>query len=663
MAGLNLLAAGGGAHNVITEGFAAWATWIILFLPLLAATIVVCVPYVRKHVNLAAAISIGSMLIGLALTLVLYFFPALQGNTDTYEAIVDWMVVGTVKIQFGARMDQLALLMTLVVTGIGSAIFVYALGYMRGDESMGRFFGKFALFAFSMLGIVVSPNFFQTFIFWELVGASSYLLIGYYWKKDSAGEAAKKAFLTNRVGDFGFLLGIMMIWTAVGYSFDFEVIRSVLTTNVNGDLLYGVSNVFQTSTLAAVGAALVFCGAMGKSAQFPLHVWLPDAMEGPTPVSALMHAATMVAAGIYMVIRAFFVFEGAGWAPELMAWLGGITAFMAACMAIAQNDIKKVLAYSTLSQLGYMTMALGLGAYTAAMFHLTTHAFFKALLFLCAGSVIHGCHHEQDMRKMGGIKKYMPSTHKTWVIGTLALCGIFPLAGFWSKDEILGAAMANGTLGSAKILWGLGTLVAFMTAFYMGRAWFMTFRGEYRGKHEPHESPKVMTVPLWILAIFSIFIGFVGVPGSGNLIERFLHSWHVGGPAEFHTSVAIISTIVAVLGLVLAYRIYGKGTGKDPLPEKLGGLWTLWANLWYVDKFYLWLVRVVQQGIAKICWWFERWVVIQGLFNGLARGTRVAGEQVRQAHTGRLGSYVTSFVLGAVIVMILVLAQVKLGSS
>ncbi len=666
---LTVLAADAG--GLVTSGFTSWAAWVILFTPLLVAFLVTAVPAIRKNNYLAAALSIGSVGLGLVLTLVVYFFPMLSEGGNVYEHIVSWVAIGdSALITFGTRMDALAVTMTLVVTGVGFAIFVFALGYMKGDESMGRFYGKFALFVFSMLGIVMSPNFFQTFIFWELVGVSSYLLIGYYWKKHSAGEAAKKAFMTNRVGDFGFLLGILMVWAAVGdatgaygqglYSaFDFTVIEKAIAG------AGGLSELFWNNIgFAAIAAALIFCGAMGKSAQFPLHVWLPDAMEGPTPVSALMHAATMVAAGIYLVIRCNFIFAYAEWAPTLICWIGGITAFIAASMAITQNDIKKVLAYSTLSQLGYMTMALGAGAYTAAMFHLTTHAFFKALLFLCAGSVIHGCHHEQDMLKMGGIKKYMPSTHKTWVIGTLALCGIFPLAGFWSKDEILGAASSNTSIGmSATILWGVGTLVAFMTAFYMGRAWFMTFRGKYRGEHEPHESPKVMTIPLWILAIFSIFIGFVGVPGEGNLIEHFLHSWHVGGPAQFHMSVALISTIVAILGLVLAFKIYGKGTGKDPLPEKLGGLWTLWANLWYIDRFYLWLVRVVQQGIAKLCWWFERWVVIQGLFNATARGTRIVGEQVRQAHTGRLGSYVTSFVLGAVIVMILVLVQVKVGGG
>jgi NADH-quinone oxidoreductase subunit L len=311
-----------------------------------------------------------------------------------------------------------------------------------------------------------------------------------------------------------------------------------------------------------------------------------------------MHAATMVAAGVYMVIRSWFVFETASWAPTLMAWLGGITALLAATMAITQRDIKKVLAYSTLSQLGYMTMALGAGAYTAAMFHLTTHAFFKALLFLCAGSVIHGCHHEQDMFHMGGIRKKMPVTYGTWVVGTLALCGIIPFAGFWSKDEILGSMAHAHGVGGHYLLYILGTVVAGLTAFYMGRATILTFFGEYRGHAEPHESPRVMTMPLVVLAVFSAVIGFVGLPAMpgttpthGNPFETFLHDWHVGGFGVLHPWVAVVSLLVAFIGLGLAWRTYGRAApGVDPLPAKLGGLWTTWNELWYVDRFYLWLV-------------------------------------------------------------------------
>jgi NADH-quinone oxidoreductase subunit L len=392
---------------------------------------------------------------------------------------------------------------------------------------------------------------------------------------------------------------------------------------------------------AAIAAALVFCGAMGKSAQFPLHVWLPDAMEGPTPVSALMHAATMVAAGIYMVIRVYFVFEDTAWAPTLVAWLGGITAFIAATMAITQSDIKKVLAYSTLSQLGYMTMALGAGAYSASMFHLLTHAFFKALFH------------------MGGLRKRLRSTHWTWAIGTLALCGIPPFAGFWSKDEILGATLETGHVAGHFALFVVGLVTAGLTAFYMGRAWYLTFGGEYRGHADPHESPKVMTVPLWSLAVFSVFIGFVGLPGPNNHFEKFLEAWNPNGGGSFHPPVAALALLLGVAGLLGARALYRKAEpGTDPLPAKLGPLWTLWSRLYYVDDFYLWLVKKVQQGIAHVCWLFERWVIIQGFVNGIAQTVREGGDNLRRSETGRASGYVTSFVLGAMAVALLMLLVV-----
>jgi NADH-quinone oxidoreductase subunit L len=511
---------------------------------------------------------------------------------------------------------------------------------------------------------VLSPNFFQTFVFWELVGASSYFLIGYYWKKDSAGEAAKKAFMTNRVGDFGFLLGILMVWAAVGhvagvYTVDFADLQRIVT--VDGVLrpaqvLFGGVGAF-----AAIAGILVFAGAMGKSAQFPLHVWLPDAMEGPTPVSALMHAATMVAAGIYMIARSFFLFEDTAWAPTAVAWIGGITAFLAASIAITQRDIKKVLAYSTLSQLGYMTMALGAGAYTAAMFHLTTHAFFKGLLFLCAGSVIHGCHHEQDMFEMGGLRKPMPSTWWTWLLGTLALCGIFPMAGFWSKDEILGAMGHTERVAGHSFLYWVGVVTAGMTSFYMGRATILTFFGKYRGHAKVHESPKVMTWPLWALGIFAVGIGFVGIPGQGNRFEHFLHAWHVGGAAAFHWSVALISTLFAVGGFVLAIWMYGKAEpGTDPLPKRLGPIWTLWDRLYFIDDFYTFLVKKVQQGIAHVCWLWERWVIIGSGVNGTAYLTRIVGDRLRWVQNGRLGGYVTVFSLGVVLLAIVALLATRM---
>ena len=697
MLGLPLLASGTGAH---ADG---WAAWIVLFAPLVAAAIVACVPAIRKRPNVAAAISILAIGTGLAITLFEYFIPSLGHGAETgpAEKIVEWIRIpitgaGDLVIGMGTRIDALATTMMLIVTAVGLAIHVYSLGYMAGDPSKGRFFGKLSLFVFSMLGIVVSPNFIQTFVFWELVGVSSYLLIGYYWEKDSAGEAAKKAFMTNRVGDFGFLLGILVVWAASG-TFDFAELAAHLKTGTGYDaaLLGGTF---------ALGAALVFCGAMGKSAQFPLHVWLPDAMEGPTPVSALMHAATMVAAGVYMIIRCFFLFEGTTWAPTLVAWLGATTALMAACIAIVQTDIKKILAYSTLSQLGYMTLALGAGSYTGAMFHLTTHAFFKALLFLGAGSVIHACH-TQNIFEMGGLRRFMPSTYRTFLLGTLALCGIFPFAGFWSKDEIRSSVLHAEGLPGHTFLWGVGTLVAGMTAFYMGRCFIVTFLGTYRGPkaaaddghghghaagggghggpdphaapaaahgspaaahaahddghhgaHQPHESPAVMTMPLWFLAIFAVVIGFLGIPdnlgGKGsNRFEHFLHAWSLKD-GEFHLSVALVSTLVALGGLFLAWRTYASPASRavDPLPARLGGLHRIWVNLFYVDAFYGFLVRTVQQGIAKATWVFERRVLIGGVVNGVSQGARLAGDRLRRVQGGRITSYVSWLLLGTVAV-------------
>ncbi len=677
MLGLPILAAEEALSGVEKDD---WTSWVILFAPLFVAFVVACIPAVRKRGGLAATLSIGAIALGLILTLERYFIPALRGDERTFECIRSWVSIPLgrtpLEITFGARVDALAMTMMLVVTGVGLAIHVYSLGYMHGDPSKGRFFGKLSLFVFSMLGIVVSPNFIQTFVFWELVGVSSYLLIGYYWEKDSAGEAAKKAFMTNRVGDFGFLLGILIVWSAVGalpaavnphgYTFDFAQLKEVLTTAPKH---YDVSVL---GGLAAVGGALVFCGAMGKSAQFPLHVWLPDAMEGPTPVSALMHAATMVAAGVYMIIRCFFLFEGTTWAPTLVAWLGGITAFIAATMAITQRDIKKILAYSTLSQLGYMTLALGAGAYTGAMFHLTTHAFFKALLFLGAGSVIHACH-TQDIFEMGGLRKPMRSTYTTFLLGTLALCGIFPFAGFWSKDEILGAVNGAENLPGHTVLWGLGTLVAGLTSFYMGRAFIVTFLGTYRGPkpaaaphghagHDdahahagPHESPAVMTIPLWFLAIGSVFAGFLGIPGAQNRFEHFLEAWSMKD-AVFHWSVAGISTAVAFLGLAGAWWVYRRApAGTDPLPERLGFVWRLWNNLWYVDAFYLWLVKRVQDGIAWVCWRFERLAIIGGMVNGTSQAARLTGDRIRRVQDGHLTHYVTWLLFGTVAVAVVVL--------
>ncbi|MCG3135108.1 MAG: NAD(P)H-quinone oxidoreductase subunit 2, chloroplastic [Planctomycetes bacterium] len=446
--------------------------WTTLLAPLVAAALIAC--FTLKHRALSAALAVAGIGTGLVCSVAMAFRILGPGDPVREMHEFTWLASGGVTLKFGVLVDGLSVLMSLVVTGIGLCIFVFSNGYMKGERGWSRYFACLSLFAFSMLGIVFSTNLVETFIFWELVGVSSYSLIGYYFERPSAVEASKKAFLTNRIGDFGMTCGILLTFFTLAKAGIPGVSPSFTFTEIAPVFHSGVLKPFEADL--ALGAFLVFTGAMAKSAQVPLHVWLPDAMEGPTPVSALMHAATMVAAGVYLVCRTYFLFAPYEWPLHVVAGLGGATAFFAATMAFTANDVKKVLAYSTLSQLGYMTMALGLRSPSAAMFHLTTHACFKALLFLCAGAVIYGCHHEQDMRRMGGLRKKMPVTAWCYGIGALALAGIAPLSGFWSKDAILGAAS-----GHSKPLYVVGLCVAFMTACYMGRAWWMTFMGEYRG--------------------------------------------------------------------------------------------------------------------------------------------------------------------------------------
>jgi len=623
----------------------ATLAWITLLAPLGAAVAITLSPSLRKSA-LGPRLAILSVLVCAAVSFLFWFT---QPADSVVESTWTWMSfdVGPAgeAIQLGVLVDGLSRLMLMVVGFVGSAIFIFALGYMKGDPSIGRFYAKFALFVFSMLGIVLANNFLMIFIFWELVGASSYLLIGYYWDKPSAVEAGKKAFLTNRVADFGFLLGILLIWNYAG-SFNFrEIEAAVRAGHLNGIDKWHL----------ALASFLIFVGAAGKSAQIPFHVWLPDAMEGPTPVSALMHAATMVAAGVYMVIRVFFCFSDLGgvdwgWAPHFVAMTGGVTALIAASIALVQRDIKKVLAYSTLSQLGYMVMALGAGAYSIAMFHLTTHAFFKGLLFLCAGSVIHGCHHEQDMFEMGGLRKKMPVTFGTWVVGTLALVGICPFAGFWSKDLILDAL--HKELHGLQIV---ATLTAGLTALYMGRATLLTFFGAYRGHAQPHESPKVMTGPLVFLAACSFAIGMVFYWGAG---QGYLEKWTKPiGELHVDASIAIVSTVVVLVGLGIAGWVYGKGRldRAKALQQRFRPVWTLLDNKWYFDDFYLWLVQSVQQTIARICRGFEENAIVKGLVGGPVRLTRWTGDHLRRLQAGRLNFYAYCFVCGVTVLLFLLL--------
>jgi NADH-quinone oxidoreductase subunit L len=536
-------------------------------------------------------------------------------------------------------------MMLLIVTGVGGAIHIYSYGYMHEDRSRSRFFACMSLFTFSMLGIVLANNFLQMFIFWELVGVSSYLLIGFWFEKPSAGDAAKKAFITNRLGDFGFILGILMVWGLLG-SLNFSVLAGQMAANPTA---LGAS-----ATLAGL---LIFCGAMGKSAQFPLHVWLPDAMEGPTPVSALIHAATMVAAGVYMLCRIFFLLNPD--ALQVIAFLGGFTALLAALIAVQQNDIKRILAYSTLSQLGYMVMAVGMAGQTPAMFHLTTHAFFKALLFLGAGSVIHALHDEQDIWKMGALTKKMPVTFLTFFIGTLALSGVPPFSGFYSKDSILGQALEQ----KDYCLFALGAAVAGLTTFYMFRLFYVAFLGNPKSHaaEHAHESPRVITYPLVVLAVLAVIGGFIGINqvfdsqfgGGGesvSLVQRILE------PFQHSPVAAGIGIGAVVLGFLAARLLYRDAT-VDPLPARLGGLATAMKNRFYFDELYAATVIRFHDFLAAVADWIDRWLV-EGLGIGFIRGgTDLSGRALRLMQTGNLQTYAFLFTLGVAVLLYLMLGK------
>ncbi len=617
---------------------AAATPWIILFAPLFACTGIVL--FGRKSKRFSAALAIAGMAASLGLSL-LALLHSLPEHAAALESSLPWVDLPGLTLEFGFLLNRPAILMSLVVTGVGLMIFIYSAGYMAEDPGFPRYFAYLSLFAFSMLGIVLANNFVTLFMFWELVGASSYLLIGYWYEKPSAAAAGKKAFLVNRIADFGFLIGILMVWNLSGMNGEGRTLNFLQLEERIGHLV--ASGAVSHGLLAAI-ALLIFCGVLGKSAQFPLHVWLPDAMEGPTPVSALIHAATMVAAGVYLIARVFFLFWAA---PEAMSWvatIGGFTALFAASLALVENDIKRVLAFSTLSQLGYMVMALGLGGYVAGIYHLTTHAFFKALLFLGAGSVIHALH-TNDIWQMGGLAKKMPATTLTFFIATLALCGIFPLSGFWSKDEILTVAFQQ-----CPILWTIGTLTTAMTAFYMGRVFCVAFLGKPRSHHaeHAHESPAVMTGPLWALTVPTVIAGFIGIP-------RYLHhAAETGIHVEFNPLVAGISTLAAIGGLALAYMVYARGIQPGERGRAvLARLAVPLTRKFWVDEIYGWINRNVQQRTAIILAWFERVVIIGLYVNGVAKLTGLTGSLLRTAQTGKVQTYAAILLGGLGLILVL----------
>jgi len=564
----------------------------------------------------------------IALVIGLDFFSG-EGSTETVRWF-EWLPGLGVAAEL--RWDQLSALMTLVVTGVGSLIHIYSIGYMHGDPLFGRFFTYLNLFITSMLILVLANNFALLFVGWELVGLSSYLLISFWFERDTAAAAGKKAFVVNRVGDVGFIVALMLIFSVFG-SFAFETVFEAAHSEL-------------TVAMATAIALLLLVGAAGKSAQLPLYVWLPDAMEGPTPVSALIHAATMVTAGVYMVARTAPIFELAPIAAATVAIVGAATALFAATIAMAQRDIKRVLAYSTISQLGYMFMGVGAAAYVAGVFHLMTHAFFKALLFLGAGSVIHGMSDEQDMHKMGGLAKKMPVTFATMAIAWLAISGIPPLAGFWSKDEILAAVFERG--GLWQVLWGVGLVTALLTAFYMTRMMWLTFFGEPRWTKEPHESPRMMTVPLMVLAGLSVVGGLVNTPFKTSL-EHFLdpvfeglHMAHApdGSVAWILAAVSVAAGVIGISMAVMRYR------SRVPAEDGLG--WKVLSNGYYVDDMYAGVfARGGKLGAAWLAFRFDA-RGIDGAVEGVGALTRRVAGWLRPLQTGFVRSYGLAIVAGSV---------------
>jgi len=681
---------------------------VILFLPLIGFTTVVLL---GKRIPKLYLFEVAILGIALLLSIIVAYTKLSFYNTKDIVAAFTWITMGNapsagaISIELGFKIDNITVLMLLVVNIISFLVHVFSIEYMRGDRLYTRYFAYLGIFTFSMLGIVLTHNLLMMYIFWELVGLSSYLLIGFWYEKKSASDAAKKAFIVNRIGDIGMFAGILILFTQYK-TFTFDVIYQQIAA---GNIPFG-SNAWLTAA-----GILIFMGAVGKSAQFPLHVWLPDAMEGPTPVSALIHAATMVAAGVYLVVRIFVMLTAD--AMLVIAVVGAFTSLVAATIALTQNDIKKVLAYSTVSQLGYMVMSLGVGAYAFAFFHLVTHAFFKACLFLGSGSVIHSMHHEQDIRNMGGLKKKMPVTYYTFLISTLAISGVPLFSGFLSKDGILAGTLAFGKLTGHWLIPIVGFAVAGLTAFYMFRVVILTFHGEPRDHHKydhAHESPFVMVAPLVVLAVLSIFIWYTPNPigaADGWVIKNwiktpaqvvpletrydFMKPSSEEAKAEIHGEVVhsveytetmhwahypamFLSIAVAGLGILIAFMFYQwKKLNADKLAEKLKPLYNFSLNKWFLDELYDMTAIAGTLSFSSILAWFDN-KIVDGIVNGSATVTRFAsrmsgwfdtfivdgfvnftaffsgfvGLSFRRLQTGKVQTYIV-FVIFAIIILLM----------
>jgi NADH-quinone oxidoreductase subunit L len=636
---------------------------LIVFSPLIGAAIIGLLGrrWSERLIGIIGCASVGVSMLAAFHVFFARLLPLEPDKRLITETAYNWIESGGFQADFGFQLDPLSGIYILFVTFVGFWIHVFGVGYMRGEPGYYRFFAFMNLFMFMMLVLVLADNFLLMFVGWEGVGLCSYLLIGHYFKRQYAADAAKKAFIVNRIGDLGFALGVILIFAT------FSTIRFTEVMGVARQ--YEVEALGSFGILTAIGL-LLFVGATGKSAQIPLYVWLPDAMAGPTPVSALIHAATMVTAGVYMVARTSEIFTHSLTAMLVVAMIGGLTAFFAATIALGQDNIKKVLAYSTISQLGYMFMACGVGAFVAGIFHVVTHAFFKALLFLGAGSVILAMHHNEDMREMGGLKKYIPATYKTFLIAWLALCGIFPLAGFFSKDEILWRAFNTSVLPSwvGQALWGLGVVTAVLTVVYMTRLMVMTFYSEERfatsgaqghksASHRPHESPLVMTLPLWVLAVLSVVGGWIGISEGisfgkiPNWFEHFLHPAIARGPEAAEPASHTVEIGLAGLTLAVALAaLFGAKRFYDRQP-----LWsppTVLQRKYWIDEAYdRAFVQPIKSTSTKVLWQFFDVKVIDGLVNGTAALVQLCGSGLRHIQTGLVRSYAVMILLGALMVI------------
>lgn len=660
------------AYAVKTANWFATNAWLIVALPFLSVVLIAALgkrlPRGGSEIGLVN-ISIAAVLS--VLTLVGNFIG--NARVEGFIRSFDWFPFGDgLRLSFGLQLDGLTAVMFVVVTGISLMVHLYSVGYMHEDPRFTWYYTVLNLFTGSMLLLVIAPNLLQMLVGWELVGVCSYLLIGFWWEDKKNSDAAIKAFITTKTGDVPFVLGIFVLFAAAG-TFD---IGALIEKAERGDL---------SGLVLTAGALLLFGGAVGKSAQFPLYVWLPDAMAGPTPASALIHAATMVTAGVFLVARMFPIFELSVAAMNTIALIGAITMLMAALLAMIQDDIKRVLAYSTISQLAYMFAALGVGAGNAAIFHLYTHAWFKALLFMGAGSLIHAVH-SNNMSDMGGLKRFMPITYLTFGAGTLALAGIPPFAGFWSKDEILAEAFHFGMTGDgtstqwvAMVVWVVGVLTAFLTAFYMSRAFHLTFFGKFRGHGTPHESGRTMTTPLIVLGVMSVVAGLVGTPwwkgGFGSWIA-------VGGESEIPDAnyvLIVVSVLVAVGGLALGRKLYLDAPAVDPL-TKLGGFYRLLENKYYLDDLYMkGVVLPIRDRVSAAMYWLNQHVldgavngaasgtkalakgvyevvdqqIIDGAVDGVGRGARAGSARARLVQSGDVQRYAAMLLIGIVVLTVL----------